>query len=84
MVYYLILCRSLTYAQKTARVLERAGISNHIMRTPKRIAAEGCGYCVKISERRLAGSLVQLKQNNLSPKQIYIHREDDTFDEVDL
>ena len=26
MVYYLIICRSLTYAQRTAHVLERAGI----------------------------------------------------------
>ena len=83
MVYYLILCRSLTYAQKTARVLERAGISNHIMRTPKRIAAEGCSYCIKVSERTLTSALVQLKQNNLPPKQIYIHYEDDTYDEVE-
>ena len=26
MVYYLIICRSLTYAQRTAAALERAGI----------------------------------------------------------
>ena len=27
MVYYLIVCRSLTYAQRTASALERAGIT---------------------------------------------------------
>ena len=83
MVYYLILCRSLTYAQKTSRILEQAGIRNHIVRTPKRISAEGCGYCIKVSERTLTSALVQLKQNNLPPKQIYIHYEDDTYDEVE-
>ena len=84
MVYYLILCRSLTYAQKTALVLERAGISGYVMRTPKKIAAEGCGYCVKISEQKLSRALVLLRQSDLSPKQIYIHSEDDTYNEVAL
>mgnify|MGYP001862318501 CR=1 FL=1 len=36
MVYYLILCRSLTYAQRTASVLERAGIAARVLRSPKR------------------------------------------------
>ena len=29
MVYYLIVCRSLTYAQRAAAALERAGITAH-------------------------------------------------------
>lgn len=36
MLYYLIVCRSLTYAQRTASALERAGITAHIMRSPKK------------------------------------------------
>lgn len=31
MLYYLIVCRSLTYAQRTAAALERAGITAHIL-----------------------------------------------------
>ena len=58
MVYYLILCRSLTYAQRTASVLERAGIAARVLRSPKSVAGEGCGYAVKVSERRLAEALV--------------------------
>ena len=54
MVYYLIICRSLTYAQRTAAVLERAGITARILRSPKSIAGEGCSHAVKVSERRLA------------------------------
>ena len=42
MVYYLIVCRSLTYAQRTASALERAGITAHILRSPKMISGEGC------------------------------------------
>lgn len=42
MVYYLIVCRSLTYAQRTASALERAGITAHILRSPKMVSGEGC------------------------------------------
>lgn len=84
MVSYLILCRSLTYAQRTARVLEQAGISNYLMRTPKSISQEGCGYCVKIAERWLSKALITLRQNGLPPKQIYLRNDNNTFDEVEL
>lgn len=82
MVSYLILCRSLTYAQRTAHVLERSGIHGLVMRTPRSISSEGCGYCVKITERWLAKALSILKQEGLGPKQVYVERQDHTFDEV--
>ena len=58
MVYYLIVCRSLTYAQRTASALERAGITAHILRSPKMISGEGCSHSVKVSERNLAPALL--------------------------
>lgn len=41
MLYYLIVCRSLTYAQRTAAALERAGITARILRSPKSVAGRG-------------------------------------------
>ena len=64
MVYYLITCRSLTYAQKAARALERAGITAVIMRTPKGLSKEGCSYCVKVSERRGTLALSILRESD--------------------
>ena len=84
MVFYLILCRSLTHAQRTAQALERAGIICHMMRMPKQIAAEGCGYCVKVSERWISRALVLLRQNELTPKQIYIYTDQDGYKEAEL
>lgn len=84
MVSYLILCRSLTHAQRTAHILERSGISSYVMRTPQNISGEGCGYCVRISEKWLTKALVLLKREGLSPKQVYVQREDSTVQEVDL
>lgn len=84
MVYYLILCRSLTYAQRTASVLERAGIAARVLRSPKSVAGEGCGYAVKVSERRLAEALVLLNRVGLKHKGVYITQTDGSFREVGL
>lgn len=84
MVSYLILCRSLTYAQRTARVLEQAGIRGHVARLPRSIAGEGCGYCVKISGRNIGGALDVLRREELSPKHVYTENSDGSFSEVAL
>ncbi len=65
MVYYLIICRSLTYAQRSARVLERAGISGYVMRAPKSVVGEGCSHCVRVAEKWLAPALAALKREGL-------------------
>ncbi len=84
MVFYLIICRSLTYAQRTAGVLERTGITAHIMRTPRVIAGEGCSHGVKISQRRLPESLLALNRAGLSPQRIFILEADGSYQEVRL
>ena len=82
MVYYLIVCRSLTYAQRTARVLERAGISGYIMRAPKLISGEGCSHCVKVAERWLAPALKVRNREGLGPKRVFLQNEEGSYSEV--
>jgi len=84
MVYYLIICRSLTYAQRTVTVLERAGITAHLMRTPRSISGEGCGYAVKVSQRRLPDALTVLNRVGLSPRRVFILSADGSYKEVGL
>ena len=62
MVYYLIICRSLTYAQRTAK--------------------EGCGYCVRIPERRLTDALTVLRREGMSPKQVFLQTAEGEYSEV--
>lgn len=84
MVYYLIICRSLTYAQKTEAALERAGITAHIMRSPRTISGTGCSHAVKVSERRLADALTVLKRVDMAPERVYIMSADGSYKEVSL
>ena len=83
-VYYLIVCRSLTYAQRTASVLERAGVTARILRAPRSVIGEGCGYGVKVSERSLAESLVLLNRMGLKPRGVYIAEADGSYREVGI
>lgn len=48
MTQYLITCRSLTSAQKTAQLLERNGISTAVVKAPQGLSSAGCGYAVTV------------------------------------
>lgn len=71
-VYYLIVCRSLTYAQRTELALSRAGIPGRILRSPKAIDADGCSHSVRVLERDLGPALVALKRAGLPPKRVFV------------
>lgn len=84
MLYYLIICRSLTYAQRTAAALGRAGITAHIYRTPRQIAGEGCSHCVRIRQRDLEDSMAVLRQADLPPKRVFLAEDGGGYQEVAL
>lgn len=84
MLNYLLICRSITYAQKTAKVLESVGISAVIVRLPKNISVDGCGYCVRIPGRRITDALVAVKNAGLPPVRIFAQNENGLYGEVDL
>lgn len=84
MLYYLIVCRSLTFAQRTAAVLERAGITAHLLRSPHEVSRTGCSYSVKIAHRSLNAALTALNRAGLSPTQVYTIEGDGSYREVAL
>ena len=44
MTQYLLMCRSLTYAQKSVKLLERSGITAAVVKAPQGLSSSGCGY----------------------------------------
>ena len=84
MVYALLICRSLTYAQRTAAVLERSGILTSLRRTPAALAPTGCSYAVKLPADRLTAALDRLARAELMPKSAVLLRADGTAEEVPL
>lgn len=82
MLYYLIVCRSLTQAQQTRLSLNRAGIVVQLLRSPGTILRDGCSYCVKLSEKNLAEALKVLSQTNFSPRRIFLQEGNGSYQEV--
>lgn len=81
--YYYIVCRSLTYAQRTETALKKDGIRGSVLRTPKTISTSGCSYAVRIPENQLSRALARMNQEGLSPVRIFLGEADGEFREVD-
>lgn len=84
MVYDFILCQSLTYAQRAVVALGRAGIAAYIMRVPQSLSTNGCGYGVKVPQRRLAAALHVLSESGIPPGRVYRIGPDGGYQEVRL
>jgi len=80
----LLVCRSVTHAQRSKKVLERIGINSRIVRPNLQLTGGECGYAVRISEVFLAEALEGLEQNRIPPKKVLISDERGNFREMSL
>ena len=81
MTQYLITFRTLTQAQRAARVLERAGYTVTIRRIPADLSRSGCGYAITL--RRAAYEAVELlKANGLWTGKLFRREGEEPFREV--
>jgi len=69
--YYLLLCRSVTYAQRTVQILERADLRCRMQRSPREVTGRGCAYAVRVAPRDLAAALQRLAQEQFLPYSVY-------------
>ena len=84
MVYYLIMCRSLTYAQRIVQTLDRAGINAWLIRSPASVSPSGCSYSVKISPKNLSKALTVMNRFQLPYIGIYVGSPSAGYQEVEL
>ena len=82
--YYLIISRSLTHAQRTASLLERAGIHAPIQRAPKLVAEEGCSHAVRVAEHQLSKALTLLNRAEMTPARIFLYHPQGEYREVEF
>ena len=82
---YLIMCRSLTYAQRVCqRPRSGPGIPARVLRSPGEISPTGCSYSVKIAARNLARALTILNGTRLPYLGIYVNAAGYGYREVEL
>ena len=71
MTDYYFTFRSITTAQRGQRICNEAGIGSYLMRTPKQLARQGCGYSLKIPADQAQSAANLLRQANISFQRIY-------------
>ena len=83
MEYYLILARSVTYAQRMQRAMTGAGIRCQMFRAPRDLSESGCGYALKLGLSDLAGALNVIYGAGLGPVRVFGYQ-NGTYREVGL
>ena len=81
MNYYLILCRSLTYAQRAERLLNEKGIGSVIVKAPQSLRTGGCGYALSL-HKNFHEAADYLAQCGLLRGKIYRREENGDYAEV--
>ena len=77
MEHYLLIARSVTYAQRMQRALSRCGIRCRVFRAPRDLTDRGCAYAVQLAGRdSLAPALRALRREGLDPVQIFCAKPD--------
>ncbi len=79
---YLIMCKSLTNAQRGALLLERRGISASVVKAPQALRVNGCGYALRVY-RHAAEAVELLKSAQLLSGRIYRREEDGRYLEAE-
>ena len=81
MTQFLILSRSLTRAQRAARILERGGISASVVKAPQGLSSRGCAYAVSI-RKQLSEAVKLLRRYELLEGKIFQRDPDGEYREV--
>ena len=69
---YIIMCRSITYAQRSQKLLERAGIAANISKAPHGVTPEGCSYGVRVSRGKVARAMTILRTAGIKTGKVFL------------
>ena len=72
MKYYHITFRSVTFAQRGQSVLKKAGIASTLLRTPRWMEEQGCGYCLRLKVQDPAAAVALLQQQEIPLRKVYL------------
>ena len=81
MKFYYITFRSVTFAQQGERVLQKKRIRCTLLRTPKWMEEQGCGYCLRLWTEDIRSALQALRTAQVPLRKIYRQGRDGQLEE---
>ena len=79
---YYITFRSVTFAQRAEKLLNQQGYRVSLMRTPRWMEEQGCGYALKLWSTDIAAAVKLLRDNRIQLRRVYVQLEDGQMEEV--
>ena len=79
---FILLCRSMSAAQRAARALQNAGIFASVTKAPQNANPGGCTYGVKIGERNLQSAQRILRENRIEVGKVFSYAPNGEISEV--
>ena len=73
---------SVTHAQHAVRVLDQHQVPNQMLRTPKELQMQGCGYSVTVRSGYFYPAVEALDRGKCQYRRIYCRMPDGTYTEV--
>jgi len=83
MKYCMITFRSITPAQRGEGVLRKAGLDCAVLRTPKWMEEQGCGYSLRVKCQDIQRGVLILKNNNIPFRKVYWQRDNGIVEEME-
>ena len=84
MRFYYITFRSVTFAQRAEKLLNQRGYRPNLLRTPRWMEEQGCGYALKLLTNQIEGPVNLLRENQIQLKKVYVQLEEGWMEEVRL
>ena len=84
MRFYFITFRSVTFAQRAEKLLNQRGYRPNLLRTPRWMEEQGCGYCLAVKCRELNTAIELLKKNGVPFRKAYRKTDGEALEEVAL
>ena len=84
MRFYFITFRSVTFAQRAEKQLNQSSYRVSLLRTPRWMEEQGCGYALKLWSGDLPAAVQLLQDARIQLRRIYAQREDGHLEEVTL
>lgn len=78
---WLVTFRSVTFAQRGERAMQRHGIHCMLQRSPKAISQRGCGYCLRLRDQDAIRAVGILQKEQLAYEKVYVMMEDGGMEE---
>ena len=84
MKIYYVTFRSVTFAQRGEKILTRGNLQCSLLRTPRWMEEQGCGYALRVWTKDIGNAVELLRRNQIPLRRVYRQGSDGQLEEMPI